>query len=264
MKVVGLGAWCDYVTEDEYRERRAGAGPPSEDEEQVPAPGLAPVDEEEIEHFRRGASFDVHEFAVLANGCRLTLHSDRGFTVWAHTTGQSAPIDTWTQLTAESLEADVRTTVLPDDDDTEDDHPWEWLAGLLRAHGVEVSSEQFTTVPTRWSSAGDVAASAVVERTAGVRRIIRLGLGRPPTMLSRKPDRRSGRLRGLGPRSSVAGPDPPLDSVDGDVSAEGEDPLWSGVAEWHADADDCLRVVPRDDLDCDVALVGAVQRPFFR
>jgi hypothetical protein len=140
MKVVGLGAWCDYVTEDEYRERRAGAGPPSEDGEQVPAPGLAPVVEEEIQHFRRGASFDVHEFAVLANGRRLTLHSERGF-------GVSGPIDIWTHLTAASLEADVRTTVLPDDDDTGDDHPWEWLAGLLRAHGVEVSPEQLRTVP---------------------------------------------------------------------------------------------------------------------
>jgi hypothetical protein len=140
MTVVGLGAWCDYVTENEYRERRAGAVPTSDVGEQLPAPGIAPFVEEEIENFRRGASFDVHEFAVFASGRRLTLHSERGF-------GVSGPIDSWTHLTAASLEAHVRCTVLPDDDDTGDDHPWEWLAGLLRAHGVEVSPEQLRTVP---------------------------------------------------------------------------------------------------------------------
>jgi len=29
--------------------------------------------------------------------------------------------------------------VLPDGDDPQDEHPWEWLVGLLRAHGVEAS-----------------------------------------------------------------------------------------------------------------------------
>ncbi|HEX5428830.1 MAG TPA: hypothetical protein VFX00_10930 [Pedococcus sp.] len=33
----------------------------------------------------------------------------------------------WANLTAQSLDARVRTTVLPDDDDTEDEHDWEWL-----------------------------------------------------------------------------------------------------------------------------------------
>lgn len=140
LDVVGLGAWCDYVTEDEYRARRAGEGAPPEDVEQVPRPGLAPFHEEEIENFRRGASFDVHEFAVLADGRRLTLHRERGF-------GVSGPLDIWTHLTAAQVEADVRNTVLPDDDDTQDEHPWEWLAELIDAHGVQVSPEQLKTVP---------------------------------------------------------------------------------------------------------------------
>ena len=47
----------------------------------------------------------------------------------------------------ENLERDVRTTVLPDDDDTQDEHPWEWLAELLRLHGVEVTAEELRLVP---------------------------------------------------------------------------------------------------------------------
>jgi hypothetical protein len=50
--VVALGAWCDLV-------------PP---EESTASPG--------------GISFDVHEFAMLADGRRLTLHSGRGFTTY--------------------------------------------------------------------------------------------------------------------------------------------------------------------------------------
>jgi hypothetical protein len=42
----------------------------------------------------------------------------------------------------------VRTTVLPDDDDTQDEHPWEWLAGLLHdVHGVEATVEELRLLP---------------------------------------------------------------------------------------------------------------------
>jgi hypothetical protein len=50
-------------------------------------------------------------------------------------------------LTLEHLERDVRTTVLPDDDDTQDEHPWEWLAGLIRAHGEEATAEELRLLP---------------------------------------------------------------------------------------------------------------------
>jgi hypothetical protein len=90
-----------------------------------------------VEDFKQGVSFDVHEFADLADGRRLTLHEERGFT----TSGQ------WRYLTLEDLERDVHTTVLPDDDDTEDEHPWEWLAGLLHARGVEATAEELRLLP---------------------------------------------------------------------------------------------------------------------
>jgi hypothetical protein len=50
-------------------------------------------------------------------------------------------------LTLEQLERDVRTTVLPDDDDTQDEHPWEWLAELLRVHGIEATAEELRLLP---------------------------------------------------------------------------------------------------------------------
>jgi hypothetical protein len=38
--------------------------------------------------------------------------------------------------------------VLPDDAEvTGDDHSWEWLASLIRDHGIAVTPEQLKTVP---------------------------------------------------------------------------------------------------------------------
>jgi hypothetical protein len=123
--VVRLGAWCDFVTEDEYRQRLVRDGWPADEIEHL------------VEESNLGISFDVHEFAELTDGRRLTLHAERGFT----TSGQ------WRHLTLENLERDARTTVLPDDDDTEDEHPWEWLATLLHARGVESTAEALRLLP---------------------------------------------------------------------------------------------------------------------
>ena len=46
-----------------------------------------------------------------------------------------------------SLEADVLTTVLPDDDETGDEHPWQWLAERLQSHGVDAAPEQLKQLP---------------------------------------------------------------------------------------------------------------------
>jgi hypothetical protein len=104
-RVVGLGAWCDFVPEDDS----------------LASPG--------------SVCFDVHEFAELAGGQRLTLHTERGF-------GVSGP-----GMTAEQIESGVRTTVLPDDVDSVDDHPYEWLRELLRLKGIVVSTEALRAVP---------------------------------------------------------------------------------------------------------------------
>jgi hypothetical protein len=67
---------------------------------------------------------------------------DRGF-------GMSGPplADLWADLTLERLEADVRSTVLPDNDDTQDKHDWEWLAECLRNSGVQVSPHDHQGLP---------------------------------------------------------------------------------------------------------------------
>ena len=58
-----------------------------------------------------------------------------------------APSDQWHYLTLEALERDVHTTVLPDNDDTQDEHPWEWLAELLHVHGIEATAEELRLLP---------------------------------------------------------------------------------------------------------------------
>ena len=135
MTVVGLGAWCDFVTEDEYRHRLVRDGWPADEIEHL------------VEEFNLGVSFDVHEFAELTDGRRLTLHEERGFTGSTMASSGPAPSDQWRHLTLENLERDVRTTVLPDDDDTQDEHPWEWLVALLHARGVEATAEELRLLP---------------------------------------------------------------------------------------------------------------------
>ena len=112
--VVGLGAWCDLVPA-----HRGTASPGS-------------------------VSFDVHEFARLADGRRVVLHAgERGFSVSGPGTGGGHPLG---GLVEERIRADVLTTVLPDEDDGEQ-HPWEWLAGLLRGHGVAATADDLRSLP---------------------------------------------------------------------------------------------------------------------
>ena len=78
---------------------------------------------------RSSFSCVVHEFAELSDGRRITLHEDRGFSgtmlMLHQDTGCTEPHDPWSSLTVEALERDVLTTVLPDDDETSDEHPWQ-------------------------------------------------------------------------------------------------------------------------------------------
>lgn len=127
--VLKLGAWCDLHTAEEYRAELIAMGLP---DEQVL---------EDIEAFKGSAAFRVSEFAMLSDGRRVMLHSERGFNSW------NSSGDPWSHLTLEGVAADVLTTVLPDDDDTQEEHPWEWLAELLTAHGVEASPDRLRSLP---------------------------------------------------------------------------------------------------------------------
>lgn len=51
-------------------------------------------------------------------------------------------------MSAAGIERDVLNTVLPDDaEETDEDHPWDWLVELLRLQGVETSPDALKTVP---------------------------------------------------------------------------------------------------------------------
>jgi hypothetical protein len=110
--VVALGAWCEHVPPE-----RAQVSPGS-------------------------ACFEVAEFAVLDDGRRILLHAERGFAV-----SRSTRDDPWTWLTAEGIRSDVLTTVLPDDQPAQEDHPYDWLRELLRQAGVEASPDELRAVP---------------------------------------------------------------------------------------------------------------------
>jgi hypothetical protein len=113
--VVVLGAWCDFVPE-----RQALAS-------------------------RGSVSIDVREFAVLGDGRRITLHTDRGFAVSGPR--RPTPSDPLAGMTAAEIELHARTTVLPDEDDPADDHPYERLADLLHQHGVVATPGSLRAVP---------------------------------------------------------------------------------------------------------------------
>lgn len=90
----------------------------------------------------RSQSFSVSEFVTLADGRRVILHAERGFT------GRlSSPGDLRDYLTPESITADVLNVVLPDDDEPTEDHPWEWLAGLAQARGLTVTVDDLRGLP---------------------------------------------------------------------------------------------------------------------
>jgi hypothetical protein len=89
----------------------------------------------------RQNSFAVSEFALLDNGERVILHAERGFT------GRASSGSIWEYETVETITHNVLNTVLPDDDDTDDDHPWEWLAELAQAQGIDVTAGDLRQVP---------------------------------------------------------------------------------------------------------------------
>lgn len=89
----------------------------------------------------RSLSFSVSEFALLDDGRRVILHEDRGFTIGSGRGG------TLGHETPETITSDVLNVVLPDDDDSDDDHPWSWLAELCRARGLDVTADDLRDLP---------------------------------------------------------------------------------------------------------------------
>jgi hypothetical protein len=95
----------------------------------------------------RDRSFSVAEFATLEDGRRVTLHEARGFTLGARSTGEPGPQELREHLTLEHLTRNVLNVVLPDDDESGEEHPWDWLAGLARERGLNVTADDLRDLP---------------------------------------------------------------------------------------------------------------------
>ena len=114
-RVVGVGALCDL--DPHY------------------------VDEAGDQHFLIG------EFVTLEDGRRVTLHDERGVTVGVRGGAiGGGPVPASYHLTLESLTRDVLNVVLPDPESGEE-HPWEWLAELAEARGLEATANDLRRLP---------------------------------------------------------------------------------------------------------------------
>lgn len=95
----------------------------------------------------RSVSFSVDEFALLEDGRRVVLRN-LGFTIGMGSRDPGAP-EVWKTYPTETITQDVLNVVLPDDDDSGEDHPWEWLASLARERGLMVTAEDLRALPYR-------------------------------------------------------------------------------------------------------------------
>ncbi len=131
---VAMGAWCDYMTEDEHRDTPFAEKRPLGMTEPTPSPSMDTL------HFR------VEEFATLSDGRRVTLTNDRG---WSSSTSGLLPDgDPWAHLTTTAVRAAVMTTLLPDDAARSGDPlSYSRLAVRLAALGVTASANDLRELP---------------------------------------------------------------------------------------------------------------------
>lgn len=106
--VVGLGAYCDL----------AGSGEDG-----------------------RSQSFAVSEFVLLEDGRRVTLLTDRGFTIGS----PSGPLRAWDD--GKSIVQDALNVVLPDDNGYDEVHRWTDLAKAARVRGFTVTAVELQGLP---------------------------------------------------------------------------------------------------------------------
>lgn len=93
--------------------------------------------------------FSVQEFADLSDGRRVPIRygGSQGFGMELSEAARDADLSAWTALTIETLEADVRTVVLPDIDDGAD-HPWDALQrAISEGYGLAVAVDELKRVP---------------------------------------------------------------------------------------------------------------------
>ncbi|MFI6761926.1 hypothetical protein ACIBF5_22570 [Micromonospora sp. NPDC050417] len=77
----------------------------------------------------------------------MMLHAERGFSIAARSTGAPGNGAIPLHETRDGITQNVLITVLPDDDECTQAHPWAWLAELARARGLDVTSEELRGLP---------------------------------------------------------------------------------------------------------------------
>lgn len=88
----------------------------------------------------RSQSFTVTEFVTVEGKDRVTLDDSRGFTIgWG--SNMRDPGEIQVGLTLDEIRQTVLNTVLPDDDEPAEDHPWALLTELAQARGLDVTEE---------------------------------------------------------------------------------------------------------------------------
>ncbi|MEV5691875.1 hypothetical protein [Micromonospora globbae] len=98
-------------------------------------------------HETDSQSFSVSEFVTLEDGRRVTLHNDRGFTIGWNSPGHPRAGAAPAGETRDSITQNVLNTVLPDDENDTEEHPWSWLADLARARGLNVTAQDLRGLP---------------------------------------------------------------------------------------------------------------------
>jgi hypothetical protein len=136
------GGWRPHL---DARDVRANRLPPVEPGRVVGVGAICDLGPERSAD-ARSQNFSVSEFVTLEDGRRVILHEDRGFTVGLRSSRESSA-DLRRYETLESLTRDVLNTVLPDDDEPAEDHPWSWLADLARARGLNVTADDLRSLP---------------------------------------------------------------------------------------------------------------------
>jgi len=95
------------------------------------------------------ASFAVSEFLEVNNSDLMMLRDALGWTVEA----VNGPL----YLNLAQITSNVKSVLLPDEDDNSDDErPWEFLAGLSRSRGIDVSASQLARLPCKLYFSDDV------------------------------------------------------------------------------------------------------------
>lgn len=131
-EIVGLYAFCDVTTRDDY----AGFEGMIQEPSSVAAT---------LEHFDKALHFSVMEYARLSDGGSILLREPMG---WSSRPSMGTADSQWTYLTEEKLVRTALNVVLPDDaEDSNDGHPWQVFTDTLAESGFQITVAELRELP---------------------------------------------------------------------------------------------------------------------